>query len=411
MNTEMTDEQPTTEQPTTEQPTTEAAHEQGTHTPPTPGWRRVPISRVPRGGTDGGKVGGVVAGVSRAYAFDLRTTRIATVVSLLVLPVLWLVYAAAWILLPVSPAQAVSLDVVVRDRRRFPLLVALALVLVVGGIGSLGSWFLFRGAPWGPVLIGIGVLLWVLSDRRRDVPPATSFPPPTAGVSFDAAPASSSSSTTSVPVGPAAVTRERRPRRPIGSIGLGVAALWFGVAAALSGLGWWHAPSLWVLVSGLAIVMAALLASTIVNRSWVLPVPFALLAILLISLCVAQPRLEGGSGDRSVHPTTIAAAEVAQHLAAGRLTLDLRDVPVGVRDVVVHAEVGFGNLEIDVAKDATLQLSTDAGIGGVLLNGRQIMAGVHQRDNRVVGALATSVGTLILDLRVGMGRIDVVQVP
>lgn len=406
MNTEMTD-----EQPTTEQPTTAAAHQPGTHTPPPPpGWRRVPISRVPRGETDGGKVAGVVAGVSRAYGFDLRTTRIATVVSMLVLPVLWLVYAAAWILLPASPEQAVPIDAIVRDRRRLPLLVALALVLVVGGIGSLGSWFLFRGAPWGLVLIGIGVLLWVLSDRRRDVPPAASFPPPTAGVSFDAPPASSPS-TTSVPVGPAAVTKERRPRRPIGSIGLGVAALWFGVAAALSGLGWWHAPSLWVLVSGLAIVMAALLASTIVNRSWVLPVPFALLAIVLISLCVAQPRLEGGSGDRSVHPTTIAAAEVAQHLAAGRLTLDLRDVPVGVRDVVVHAEVGFGNLEIDVPKDATLRLSTDAGIGGVLVNGRQIMAGVHQRDDRVVAPLATSVGTLILDLRVGMGRIDVVQVP
>jgi phage shock protein PspC (stress-responsive transcriptional regulator) len=173
MNTEMTDR--TSEQ----QPPPNS----GSATPPPPpGWRNARVSRMPKGGPEGGKVGGVVAGISRAYGFDLKTTRIATVVAMVVLPVTWFVYFAAWILLPPTPAQAVPLDHVLRDRRRMPLLLVIGLVLVVGGVGSLGSWFLFRGAPWGIVLIGAGVLLWMLSDRRHTpVPPPSAFPPPTAG--------------------------------------------------------------------------------------------------------------------------------------------------------------------------------------------------------------------------------------
>jgi phage shock protein PspC (stress-responsive transcriptional regulator) len=288
-------------------------HAAGATPPPPPGWRHTRISRVPKGDPEGGKVGGVVAGIARAYGFDLKTTRIATVVAMVVLPVLWLVYGAAWILLPATPAEAVPLDSVLRDRRRMPLILVIALVLVVGGVGSLGSWFLFRGAPWGIVLIGIGVLLWMLSDRRHaPVPPPSAFPPPTT-------PATGSGLNPLT----SEVAKPRRARRPIASIGVGVAALWFVIAGALSALGWWHSPSLWVLVGGIGIVLAALLVSTVVNRSWFLPAPFTLLVVVMISLCIAQPRLDGGSGTRQVHPTTVVAAQKAQHLAAGRMELDL----------------------------------------------------------------------------------------
>jgi hypothetical protein len=83
--------------------------------------------------------------------------------------VLWLVYIAAWVLLPPTPATARPVDAVLKDRSRLPLLAATVLVLAAGVIGSLGSWFLFSGAPWGLVLIGLGVLLWA-STRRTSTP-------------------------------------------------------------------------------------------------------------------------------------------------------------------------------------------------------------------------------------------------
>jgi phage shock protein PspC (stress-responsive transcriptional regulator) len=388
MNTEMTD------RPQDEQ--VPPSNSGAATPPPPPGWRRTPISRVPRGGHEGGRFGGVVAGVSRAYGFDLKTTRIATVLALIVLPVTWFVYFAAWILLPPTPAQAVPLEDVLRDRRRMPLMFVFGLLLVVGGLGSVGSWLLFRGAPWGIVLVGIGVLLWMLSDRRHTPVSPSGFAPPTADEHAWAA------STAAVDATPP------RPRRPIASIGVGIAALWFVVAGSLSALGWWHSPRLWVLVSGIGIVLVALLVSTVVNRSWFLPAPFSLLAIALIGLSIAQPNLEGGSGTREFHPTTAAAAAMVQHLAAGRMVVDLTEVPLGSSPVNVTTEVGMGDLVVTVPNGATVDVRTDAGMGAVYVDGALTASGVRVHDDRT---LEGRTGTILLDARVGMGRIDVRRAP
>jgi hypothetical protein len=329
---------------------------------------------------------------------------------MLVLPVVWFVYFAAWILLPPTPAQAVPLDSVLRDRRRMPLLLVIGLVLVVGGAGSVGSWFLFRGAPWGIVLIGIGVLLWMLSDRRHSpVPPPSAFPPPTADTDgTTTGPTTAEYRSTVTADTTTADTAPLRRRRPIASVGLGVAALWFVAAGSLSALGWWHSPRLWVLVTGIGIVLVALLVSTVVNRSWFLPVPFSLLAIVVMALSIAQPSLEGGSGTRQLHPTTAAAAAKAQHLAAGRMELDLTDVPLGTSPLAVTTEVGMGDLVVTVPVGATVEVHADAGMGAIYVDGALTASGVRVHDDRTLEA---GTSTIVLDARVGMGKIDVRRAP
>ena len=53
-----------------------------------------------------------------------------------------------------------------------------------GGLGSLGSWLVWGGMPWGLGLIVLGVLLWVAPSLRptaettRWAPPAGSWPTP-----------------------------------------------------------------------------------------------------------------------------------------------------------------------------------------------------------------------------------------
>ncbi len=202
-------------------------------------------------------------------------------------------------------------------------------------------------------------------------------------------------------------SRSVRRRLPIGSIGVGLAVLYVAVASAAEAIGWWDATALWVIVTALAIVMVALVASTIVNRSWWLPVPLVLLAGATTMLCIAQPDLDGATGTRRLHPTTVAAAEQTQHLAAGNLEIDLRDVPHS-GDVHVTAEVGMGLLRVFVPAGADLHLITDVGMGNVRLDGHEIVDGVRQQDTRDVSARSEpSEGTFVLDLRAGMGSISI----
>src|SRR5262245_42395304 len=67
-------------------------------------WWHVRVSRDP---TDK-KIGGVVSGVARSFGFDVKTTRIAVVISAVIFPALIAVYIAAWALLPHTPAEARS---------------------------------------------------------------------------------------------------------------------------------------------------------------------------------------------------------------------------------------------------------------------------------------------------------------
>ena len=54
---------------------------------------------------DGGRFGGVCAGLAEYFGFDLTLTRVLTVVAMLFFPTLFLVYLALWFLLPTKPGR------------------------------------------------------------------------------------------------------------------------------------------------------------------------------------------------------------------------------------------------------------------------------------------------------------------
>ncbi|MFZ4718816.1 MAG: PspC domain-containing protein [Ilumatobacteraceae bacterium] len=448
------------------------------HTDDRHDWRHTPLSRMRKqpGDPRSGKVGGVIAGIARSYGFDLRTTRIAFAVAALILPVLAAIYVVAWLVLPETPAEAQSLDQLLHDRSRYPLFAVVALIVVVGVLGSFGSWFLYSGAPWGFVLIGLGILLWMSTGERfamrqrtagagaggpspagtaatttapmtatamatpaTTVPlpspspagdPGVGFPPPTPGpvagpppddtdelpltpAPTGATPLAGATTvgTTTVATTISAVTAPRRRTRvPITSIGAGVMVLWFALVGIGNALDWWTVANLWVVVTGLGIVLTAMLISIVVNRSWVLPFLFFPLLFVLVMLCVTKPDIDGPSGQRTVQPTTVAEATTRQHLATGQLTIDLREVPLGDGPVAIDAEVGLGRLHVVVPQDVVLELHTDAGAGQVQLGERELSSGVRQQTTLTDRPSGTTSGTLELDLRVGMGQIDVERI-
>lgn len=363
-------------------------------------WWEVPVARD----TDAGRIGGVVAGISRAWGFDRRTTRFAVAIATLVLPVFALVYLVAWVLLPQRLEDAVPLHTVITDRRRLPLMVAIGIVLLAGGLGTFGSWVWFGGVSWGAALIAVGLLLWVMpkmgSGSRAswvNVPPS----PATAA----AAPISQALPQQLPPHVP------KRRRRPIAAMSLVVASAYILSTTVGASLDWWSPSVLWTSVTALLIVIVGLLAGAVVNRSWIgIPIAIVLMGAVT-SLLVAHPNLNGGVGTRNVSPTSATAAQVSQHLGMGELSLDLTRLEGSERTISVTAEVGFGRLRVLVPKDVTLQINTTVGAGHAVLDGAEIANGLRQNDQRTVApttaVASTRQRTLVLDLQVGGGEIAV----
>jgi hypothetical protein len=158
--------------------------------------------------------------------------------------------------------------------------------------------------------------------------------------------------------------------------------------------------------------MVALLVSTIVNHSWALPIPLFLLGTVVLVLVLAQPDLDGESGTRTVRPDTVAATQEFQHLAAGQLTLDLRDVPFTTGETItMGAEVGMGQLRVLVPSNVDVEVRSDVGAGETRVWGHEVSNGFREQTTRTAVADVTPAeGTLTLDLRVGMGQISVERV-
>ncbi len=393
---------------------------------PKPRWYQLPVARDP----SDKKLGGVIAGLSRTYGFDVRTTRIAVAISTLVLPIIAIAYVAAWVLLPKRPEEAMSLEQIVRDRRRVPLYVAIGLVLVAGGVGSFGSWFFLGGFSWGVGLIAVGVLLWVApglmrSNNQADRPTGSATPPPPSSPASPMPVADTPTTVTTVTTAALSTTpgspwsaarplqiddiRPRRRRRPVGSIVALAVVAFIGVASAGDALDWWDISVLTTLIVSLVSTAVGATVSAIVNRSWMALPLVALLAVVTTGLFITHPDLDGGVGERTVTADTIAAAERNQQLGMGELRLDLSNVPMDqlYAALQVQAEVGIGHLVVIVPDNATLVIHTQLGAGDLTVDGNNVADGLRHDDTRTMTPDDVSIGTIDLDVSVGVGRIDI----
>jgi phage shock protein PspC (stress-responsive transcriptional regulator) len=393
-----------------------------TATMTTPRWYQRPVSRDP----DDHKLGGIVAGLCNTFGFDVRTTRIGLVVATVVAPIMMLVYAALWLLLPSQPTEAMSFEAIIRDRRRLPLYIAIGIALVAGGVGSFGSWFLFGGVPWGLGLIAVGVLLWAAPALRSrhnpiEVAPAPLVPsgpsgpsgplswaPPTVG----AAPGTPTPAPVSGPATPASgPAAARRVRRPIGAAAVVAAFAFAGIASLGEAFGWWDMSILAGSVTVLAILAAGAGLSAVVNRSW-LPIPLMLIAGAALSvLALAQPQLEGGSGARTLTPTALTQLDSPTTMGTGELTIDLTALPVTPGRVELAMELGVGRLQLIVPGDATIELTSNLGAGELHIDGESVADGIRRNDARTIAPTRTGragTGTVfVINARVGIGVIDV----
>jgi hypothetical protein len=205
---------------------------------------------------------------------------------------------------------------------------------------------------------------------------------------------------------------------PIASIALVVVGLGVLLAAVGEAAGWWQVRALVVVVTASVVMAFATAMSTLVNQQGGLAVPTLLWAGLALLLTVTAPNLDGGSGDRTVRPSS-SDGSIRERMATGQLTVDLRDLDgdsvrtvdpaTGLPVVTVDAELGIGRLHVLVPEDANLELDLAVGMGQLELDGSEIASGTRHDEQRSV-EVDDPEFLVELDARVGMGQVDVERV-
>lgn len=342
-----------------------------------------------RRSTSDRKVAGVAGGLGRHLNVDPTILRVLFVVLCFFGGAGFVVYGAAWLLVP----EDGHLDgkVSMSDNTRNGVLIAVG---VVGALLVLGDSWNGIGFPWPLVLVGFGVLLY-LAFRGQGRPVSTTQTQP--------------SSPPWAPVtAPAALAYQPpRPKRGPKLFGFTLAL----VAVALGALGLYD-------VSGGSVVAAAYpaLALTVVGLMLVLGayvgragglILLGLVSSMALAVTSIASGADFGDGEQvSVAPTTASSVTDGYSISTGRIQVDLSGVSdpgnLDGRVIDVSAEAG----EIVVILPSGVRADVQAGIDGpgqIDLPGR----GSGGIDTDLDGTFGAGAGTVTLVTHLSVGHIDV----
>ncbi len=213
--------------------------------------------------------------------------------------------------------------------------------------------------------------------------------------------------TTAAELPPAEPTR--RPL-PLSRLILGLVLVAIGVIWLLEALDVVSFSLLAVLPGALIVVGIVLIAAARTGRHSPLIILGVILTVILTLASSLDIRLQGGVGERTERPATLADVQSEYRLSVGQLTIDLTSVDFSTSpNPRVTASVGIGQLEIRVPKDARVVAVAHAGAGQVMVFGREESGfDVDLTARRPPGfELQAGTGVLRLDLSVGLGQIEV----
>lgn len=313
--------------------------------------------------------GGVSGGLGRYFDVDPVVFRIGFVAATLAGGLGLFAYLAALLFVPDEDAPSA-----LAGRSRL-LTIAGALVLGIAALAALDNGGVFFG-PLVPLVIagGVGYGIFRAVRGRDDGSPVT----------FG---------------------------RVAGWVAIGAGAL-LGAFALAFGSAWATAEGSGALVAALVIAIGVLLVVSSTRSGgfrW-LALPALIMAVPLGVAAAADVSFDGGFGDRTYRPATVAELPSGGYrLGAGELVVDLRNValPVG-RETVLDVGVGMGSAEVLVPEDVCVVTNTRVGGGYVNLRGRD--SGGVDMDFRV-RADAAQAPRLLVRGDVGLGALQILDEP
>jgi phage shock protein PspC (stress-responsive transcriptional regulator) len=392
-------------------------------------------------------IAGVTTGMADAFHIDVTVIRVIWIIATIATGGLGFpAYAICWIAFP-SEYNPAPISQIHHARHRSSgyivgvVLLGIGSLIVLGKLLSMRPFAHFGAVAWATILIGGG--LAVLFLRNNDDDDDVDDPPPAPTTTeFDDAPTSTEADdlpgpavsaeeteppqmptwpptpplpptssawtqTTPWPVGPPPLPRRpRRPRRRsfLTPITISILLIGAGAAALLDSADAVHVTVAGVLASGLLVVGIAMIVSTWFGRAHgLIPIGIILLLATIPAVSIDVP-ISGGIGEHQYNPVTRAELHRNYKLGIGHLAIDLQDAPLKNRVTSISAQLGVGELEVDLPANVRVEVRTHTGAGHTELFGRNEGGWPHD-DHAVAGV--NQRGVLHLDLRVGAGAVIV----
>lgn len=295
--------------------------------PPPPAHEAPAASAPPTGGAPGPKrlqratdeqmVAGVAAGLGRYFAVDPILFRIAFAVLAFAGGTGAIAYAALWLLVPAQGETGPS------RHSRYGVVALIAVVAVAGVIFGADPFAIF--APGLLLLLLIAaVIVFAVTHLRRD---------------------------------------GGDPSRMLASILIVFGSL---AAAVVAGIGGGLAAALGGGTVIAALVIAAgvaLLVGAFVGRARWLVVPALALGVSASVVAAGDLDIDGGMGERSYRPATVAEIRDSYELGLGDLRVDLRDVDFPTGETQIDVELGLGEVLVLLPENVCPVYEVDLAIG------------------------------------------------
>jgi phage shock protein PspC (stress-responsive transcriptional regulator) len=208
---------------------------------------------------------------------------------------------------------------------------------------------------------------------------------------------------------PAVSVPRRRPRR-VNGLTLSAALLALGVVGVLAeagaiSIGWSAGLALAVMAVGAGMIVGGLFG----RARALIPLGLVLVVPLILASAIDVP-LRGETGDTTWTPASAAVLASPYNLATGRGELDLSAIDPGGGTVHVTAYVGAGQLIVTVPDDVALQAVVHVGAGRMQFVDGEQRSGLDVTSKFDSSAEGGSKGTIVLDLKAGLGDVEVQRV-
>jgi phage shock protein PspC (stress-responsive transcriptional regulator) len=355
---------------------------------------------------EGRWLGGVSAGLGRYFDINPLVYRVAFAALALAGGTGILLYAAAWLVIPHETQEDSIATEALRGRRDQPWLLLGIGLLTVGGLLVFAQADLWpdEGTFWlGAILVGAALVWWQVAGRE-----STRTEAPVADVAVDGG--DDAPTVPGRPAAPPPPPPPPRPRRPSLFLpvlgGLLAGAGFFGLLAVTDV----YDVSLAVAFAvALAVVGGAIAVGASTDKRVGGLVILGLVLLAGFAAAAASPvSLASGLGDKVARPLAASELEDQYDLGIGDLTVDLRDLTLPPGRTHVEADLGIGQLLVQVPEGVALDVDGHVGVGEVTVLGQE-EDGTGADQRLFFPGPTPDAPVLELEADVGIGDLEVVR--